>query len=289
MCALSKVPNRSIKSSPLWRHFQSVTAAISELLYPAVCVVCERRHASGVYSICPHCWRLALKQRLHDVFPESPGQTPGISDPMALDNTVSETTVSGTTKSRTTEPETTEDEDVSTRRIPAIALGKYQSPLSEMLQKFKYESFIALGERLAITLARLRKAQIAALEAEALVPVPLHISGFKARGFNQAEVISDILSRMTGLPVLRNSVEKIVKTKNQAKLTTEQRQNNLAGAFAADRWEFPQRKILIVDDVITTGATVAEVGRTLEQSGATIVGVIALASAVRQCDIEGAE
>ncbi len=279
MCALSKVPHRSIENSPLWQHFQSVTAAISELLYPAVCVVCERRHASGVYSICPHCWRNALKQRIHYVLSDSPGQITGVPETMALETMAPDRIAS----------EATADEGVLTRRIPAIALGKYQSPLAEMLQKFKYESFIALGERLAITLARLRKPQIAALEAEALVPVPLHISGFKARGFNQAEVISDILSRMTGLPVLRNSVEKIVKTKNQAKLTTEQRQDNLAGAFTADRWGFPQRKILIVDDVITTGATVAEVGRTLEESGATIVGAIALASAVRQCDIEVAE
>ncbi|MBN4057160.1 ComF family protein [bacterium AH-315-J21] len=154
-----------------------------------------------------------------------------------------------------------------------------------MLQKFKYDGFLSLGERLALALVRLRARQIRALKADILVPIPLHITGFKARGFNQALVISDILSRVTGLPVAINMVEKIVKTKNQANLSTERRQSNLAGAFIADCSEVSGKRVIIVDDVITTGSTIAEVGMTIEQTGIKVVGAVALASAIDYCTL----
>ncbi len=251
MCALKRNLNQSPNSQAsavkaLW----DFASAISELLYPALCIVCERRYASGQYSICPFCWKLTLRNR---------SSSKDTSD-------------------------SAEDSDLS-RQIPAISLGAYESPLADILQKFKYEGFIALGERLSLAMVHLRKERILSLKADAILPIPLHISGLKSRGFNQARVISDIVSMATGLPVAGNVVEKVVKTRNQAKLSAPQRQHNLAGAFVATESEWTGKRVIVIDDVITTGATIAEVGKTAEEAGVEVVGAVALSSAIEFCSI----
>ncbi len=241
------MPNYAV--SP-FKAIRNAAAAISELVYPALCIVCEKRFASGQYSICPNCWRLTLRNRRHS---------------------------KGVLESR-------EDSDIY-RQIPAISLGVYESPMADILQKFKYEGFISLGERLTLAMVHLRKERILSLKPDAILPIPLHISGLKSRGFNQARVISDIVSMATGLPVAGNVVEKIVKTRNQAKLNPSQRQHNLAGAFVATESEWIGKRVMVVDDVITTGATIAEVSKTAEEAGVEIVGAVALSSAIEFCSI----
>ncbi len=258
----TKFPN--LWQANLPQGLTNIGSAISELIYPAICIICDKRYSSGRYSVCPYCWGQMLKKRQRPIITKT-----------SLSN--KKRAAYPSIRPQASEPQISP--------IPTIYLGTYCSPLSEMLQKFKYEGFLSLGERLALTLVRLRARQIQALGADVLIPIPLHITGFKARGFNQALVISDILNRLTGLPVATNMVEKIVKTKNQANLSTEHRQSNLAGAFIAHGSEFSGKRVIIVDDVMTTGSTIAEVGKTIEQAGIKVVGAVALASAIDCCTI----
>lgn len=102
-----------------------------------------------------------------------------------------------------------------------------------------------------------------------LVPVPLHKKKLKKRGFNQAEELAKELSKFLRAPVLNDVLVKIKKTPAQAELKKEQREENIKGAFFCREPGLLQgRKILLVDDVFTTGSTMEEIARLLREAGA---------------------
>jgi len=115
-------------------------------------------------------------------------------------------------------------------------------------------------------------------DCDVLVPVPLHGWRHVRRGFNQAEALSRPLGRATGLPV-DDSVRRVRATRSQSGLTAAERRRNVAGAFEAAG--FSGRRPLIVDDVMTTGATADRLAARLREAGAARVGVLAVARAER--------
>lgn len=112
-----------------------------------------------------------------------------------------------------------------------------------------------------------------------VVPVPLHPARLRQRGYNQALELARPLARTLGLPLRHQLLRRIRKTPPQTTLTRRARLRGIRGAFAADS-DVSGLSILLVDDVITTGATVAEAGRTLLRAGAASVAVLAVARAV---------
>ena len=101
-----------------------------------------------------------------------------------------------------------------------------------------------------------------------LVPVPLTKSRYKERGFNQAELIANELSKLTGIPVITKIISKKSDAKLQKGLTLKERFENMKGVFELDkRYILKFKKVLIIDDVFTTGATASEVSRTLRKAG----------------------
>ena len=115
---------------------------------------------------------------------------------------------------------------------------------------------------------------------DVIVPVPLTRWRLLARRFNQAAILAQELSRQTGLGLDAHLLQRTRHTKTQVGLTHDQRRRNVAGAFSVPRnrraW-LSGRNVLIVDDVITTGATVEACARTLKRAGAARVDVLALA------------
>ena len=169
-------------------------------------------------------------------------------------------------------------------------LGRYGGALRDAIHLFKYEGKTALAQPLGSLLARsldmppsplLTSTLGASLTFAAVVPVPLHPSRLRQRGFNQAEHLARVVAVERGWPLDTIGVTRVRKTQTQTTLTGSQRTENVRGAFAC---RSPQRyagqSVLIIDDVLTTTATIKEVARVLNEAGASRVCVIALARGI---------
>lgn len=139
----------------------------------------------------------------------------------------------------------------------------------------KYGGLPRIADDLAAAMAPLRPPTD---RPSALVPIPLARKRLRERGYNQSEVLARALARQWRIPVLRELLVRTRETPTQTALTPETRLANVAGAFGvATR---PVSSVLIlVDDVFTTGATLAEAARALEEAGATMVYGITFARA----------
>jgi ComF family protein len=115
-------------------------------------------------------------------------------------------------------------------------------------------------------------------EVDALLPVPLHPARLRERGFNQSVEIARPLSRMLDLPLLQGVAVRQRATSPQTALSAEQRLHNLRGAFAVRR-EVQGLRIVLLDDVITTGATLNELAGVLKEAGAVRVIAMSVARA----------
>jgi ComF family protein len=117
---------------------------------------------------------------------------------------------------------------------------------------------------------------------DAIVPMPLHWWRFLRRGFNQSARLARGLSRITGIPSERLLI-RTRRTKSQASMTHAQRRANVRGAFRPrKRAKISGRRLLLLDDVLTTGATLNEAAATLRRAGAESVAIITLARVDRR-------
>jgi ComF family protein len=159
------------------------------------------------------------------------------------------------------------------------AADTVQHPLKSVLQRYKYNRDVSLAGPLAGLLSERCPLVIPAYDV--IMPVPLHVSRLRWRGFNQAQLLAKPLARRAGVSVDPLSIERVRPTRPQVELSEAERQRNVAHAFRVTRPEcVRQRRILLVDDVYTTGATVDECSRELKRAGAASVDVLVLARAV---------
>jgi ComF family protein len=167
----------------------------------------------------------------------------------------------------------------SERIRPVFSLGQYVDPLKEMIHQFKYHGFADLGRMLAEKLIEQHRSFIKSINADCLVPVPLYSYREKKRGFNQAAVIAEVIGRALKIPLNFDSLIQIKRTSDQAKLTPDKRHTNVIGAFTVDDDNLRDKRIILIDDVITTGATVNEIIKTLHQAGAEVAAIVTIAAA----------
>jgi ComF family protein len=156
-----------------------------------------------------------------------------------------------------------------------VSAFAYRYPVDHLIRRLKYREWLAAGRALAPVLARRIHREGGALP-EALLPVPLHRLRLLRRGYNQARVIADLLAGELELPVAGRLARRRRATPEQARLSLPARRRNLRGAFALrgpPRW----RHLAIVDDVMTSGATVGELARLLRQNGVERIDVWVLA------------
>lgn len=117
--------------------------------------------------------------------------------------------------------------------------------------------------------------------ADCLVPVPLHPQRLREREYNQALLLSDVLGRRLQLEVIPDGLERIRETPPQTGLSLEDRRRNVRRAFVAKRPKLIENHpVLLIDDVLTTGATVNECARALKRAGAKAVYVLTVARTV---------
>lgn len=125
-------------------------------------------------------------------------------------------------------------------------------------------------------------------ETDWLVPVPLHYQRLAARGFNQAAWLTQSIARQTGTLALVDALSRKRNTPSQGGLTAKQRRRNVAGAFEVRQSRQSRLKgstVTLVDDVLTTGATLAACTKALQRAGVTRVNVLVLARVVREADL----
>jgi ComF family protein len=163
----------------------------------------------------------------------------------------------------------------------ARAVAHYSSTMRELIQAFKYGD---RHEGLALFGRWLKKAGAELLEdADLIVPVPLYPSRLWWRRYNQSAMLAHALGKQSGVPVDCFALARVRRTSSQVGLTADQRKRNVAGAFkvAKPRRDCVKGKnVVVIDDVVTTGATVEACARALKRAGAARVDVLALARAV---------
>ena len=174
--------------------------------------------------------------------------------------------------------------------------GVYNSPLREMILELKFRRRERWGAELGTLLACLWPAVSSCLREQQplLIPVPLHAARQRERGFNQAELLARGLRaaiRRSGArpPAISSKcVRRAVATRPQSGLSHRARFENLRGAFVVDRPERVRRRpVVLIDDVMTTGATVSACALSLKKAGASQVLVLTLARATPQFPITG--
>lgn len=162
-------------------------------------------------------------------------------------------------------------------RACALYNSDRDSPLIEILHRFKYGRDVTLAPILGDFLADHCPLPV---DHDLVVPVPLDLERLRWRGFNQAVSLARVLAARSGRRVHPMALQRCRATPPQVGLGEADRRRNMAGAFTVrDRAAVRDRSILLVDDVMTTGATVEECAKTLRRGGARRVDVVVLARA----------
>lgn len=228
------------------------------IVYPPSCVAC--RAATGeAQALCPTCWsglgfiERPYCERLGTPFAVDLG--PGLLSPAAL-----------------------ADPPVFAR---ARAVCRFDGAARELVHRLKYGDRVDLSLTLGRMMAQAGRELLA--EAEIVAPIPLHRTRLWSRRFNQAAALAGVVARQAGLPLAPALLARVKRTRQQVGLTRPQRADNLQGAFRVPDAMRPQvegRRVLLVDDVLTTGATANAAARALLRAGAGAVDVLTFARVV---------
>lgn len=148
----------------------------------------------------------------------------------------------------------------------ARAAGVYDGSLREAIHSFKFGRRRALAEPLGRLMAEVAAADAMLSAAQLVVPIPLHPRRLRERGFNQAELLAAAVSKRLGVPMAADVLTRTRSTEAQSGLTQDERRANVRGAFAAT-CQIDAARVLLVDDVLSTGFTASECARQLRQHG----------------------
>jgi competence protein ComFC len=159
----------------------------------------------------------------------------------------------------------------------AVSAWNFCEKFQSMVHLLKYDQKPSVGIELARRMCGLLNKEAFA-GADVLVPVPIHHTRKRERGYNQAEVLGRVVARWLGKPMVTTLIKRLRSTGTQTTLTREERAKNISGAFAV-KGNAAGKSVLLVDDVLTTGATVNECAGALKLAGAGEVKVVTAARA----------
>ena len=159
------------------------------------------------------------------------------------------------------------------RLVKVYAPHRYSGSYRQNIHRFKFDGAYHKAGAIAKLIAD-RVPEEAFAGAECITFVPLNVNTYRQRGYNQAELIARELSKLTGLEV-RDLIVKVKQNKPQHSLSAKARKKNVKGVFALKE-DIKGQKIILVDDIITTGETMTECARLLFQGGAdSVIGICA--------------
>ena len=163
----------------------------------------------------------------------------------------------------------------------ARSFGRYDGALRDLIHLFKYVGVRTLAPRFGDWLARVLAENPDFASSDRILPVPLHPERERDRGYNQAALLARALARRTGISLDERSFARVKATAPQAGLTAHQRRENVRAAFVVRGDSFSKLRVILVDDVLTTGATVNACAHALRRAGAAEIRVLTLARVVR--------
>jgi ComF family protein len=250
-------------ASAVWPGPLAAVAALAraalDAVYPPSCLACRAAIAQAG-ALCPTCWR-AMRfierpycERLGTPFEQDLG--PGLLSPQAI-----------------------ADPPVFER---ARAVARFEDgPVRQLVHRLKYSDRLELAWPMGRWMAR-AGAEIL-VDADALTPVPLHPLRLWTRRFNQAAALAHGIARASGVPCEPLLLDRVKATKSQVGLSRAQRAENVQGAFRVSKDSKPRiehRRVVLVDDVLTSGATANAAARALLRAGAARVDLIVFARVV---------
>jgi ComF family protein len=160
----------------------------------------------------------------------------------------------------------------------AIRLGPYENLLREIILRMKNQKGETLAELVGELWAEYAERRLRELAADVVIPVPLHWWRRWNRGYNQSEALAIMVASRLKIPCRPGWLRRIRHTPQQTSQTPSERKENVRGAFRARAWTPIQgKRVLLVDDVLTTGSTCSEAARALRQAGASHVNAAVLA------------
>jgi ComF family protein len=248
MDAAVAVPWRARAAAALDR----AARAALDLVFPPTCLAC-RASVAETGALCGACWgamrfiERPFCDRLGTPFEHEMGE--GVVSQRALD-----------------------DPPVFAR-ARAVALFE-DGPSRKLVHRLKYSDRMELARPMGAWMARAGRDILA--EADAIVPTPLHRARLWRRQYNQAAALARAVSRCCGKPCEIDGLVRLRPTRSQVGLSRVERARNLAGAFGCAR-PVAGKRIVLVDDVLTSGATANSAARTLLDAGATAVDVLVFA------------
>jgi ComF family protein len=253
MLRLEHVAPVAVGEAHGWRPW--VTAAL-DLVFPPLCPVCDGMLGVGRRDpLCGACWEGF--ERIAPPWCRCCGAPLGIEG------------LCGACRGR------------RPRFAYARAAVLYGDLVREAIHAFKFGGRRGMANPLGDLLAGLGLSALPGAAPDALVPVPLHPRRARERGYDQALLLARRLERAWGVPVVADALLRAVPTQPQTDLDAAARRRNVRDAFAVRRPELiAGRHIVLVDDVLTTGATAGECARSLYRAGAAAVGVLTVARAL---------
>ena len=225
------------------RIIKNIINKIKYLFYPPVCPLCEEVLSGGKTRICDNC-RPKIQY---------------LTEPTCL-KCGKEIDDSETEYCR----DCKEKPKSYVRGFPAMI---YKEPLKRSIVNFKYHNKSSYADCFAREIIKTHGKDILNAAPEALIPVPIHKAKLEKRGYNQAKVLADSLSVYLNIPVDDEILKRTINTTPQKLLNDTERQKNLEKAFISDKKQVQYKKVMLVDDIYTTGSTIESCTKALKKAG----------------------
>jgi ComF family protein len=236
--------------------FRTLGEGLLRLVYPALCHICLDPLSSGQASFCAKC-QAALESDNFSACWRC-GSTIGPHEDVS----------GGCLRCRET--------SVQFSRV--YRLGTYEGLLREVVLRMKSQAGESLATAMGVLFAKRLQAALADAKPDGVIAIPLHWRRRTTRGYNQSEALARATARKLQISYLQNRLVRLTHTKQQVGLTASERRANVRGAFAIRRGGvFQGKRVLLMDDVMTTNSTASEAAGVLRKAGAAevIVGILA--------------